>query len=397
MRLQGTLVGQLTAEHIASLAADHAGESRVLEFKRELPGHATEDRKEFLADVSALANTAGGVIVYGVATQRDGNGHDTGIADEIVGLPGLNLDKEKQRLLSMLHDGIRPSLAAAVATQEVAVPGAPGRVLVLGVGQSLSRPHMITYAGANRFWRRNDVSKYQPDVTELRAMFLEAQSWVTEAEAFRDRRIARIVNDIGTPPGLVREPALYVHVLPLGRLAEFIDLTCAVDQIRTVAPPGGSVANTHFNADGYLTHDYGAKDSIPSYVQWLRFGGAEAFTSRILTGRHDRGGRPRNLFFASNVDLYVPTFAKAAIAQLSGALRRDPPYVVLVSLDGVQGTVIAWENSWMYGREVPITETSFRLPSVVIEDPGADVETALRPVLDILWQAGGYPHAPQPG
>src|SRR5258707_551693 len=125
-----------------------------------------------------MSNTAGGVIIYGVETERDERGNDTGVASAIVGLPSINADKEKQRLTSMLHDGISPSLAAHSSIHDITLASAVGPVIVLGIGQSLARPHMITFDRSYRFWRRSDVGKYQPDIVELRSLFLETASWV---------------------------------------------------------------------------------------------------------------------------------------------------------------------------------------------------------------------------
>ena len=47
--------------------ADQTPESMTLEFKQELPGRSEKDRMEFLKDVVALANAAGGDVIYGIA------------------------------------------------------------------------------------------------------------------------------------------------------------------------------------------------------------------------------------------------------------------------------------------------------------------------------------------
>jgi predicted HTH transcriptional regulator len=51
---------------IESLLWNEVREDRTLEYKVLLPGNGREDRKEFLADITAFANAAGGDIVFGV-------------------------------------------------------------------------------------------------------------------------------------------------------------------------------------------------------------------------------------------------------------------------------------------------------------------------------------------
>src|SRR5690606_14073175 len=109
-----------------------------------------ESRREFLADASALANTVGGVILYGIETYRDAAGSDTGIAKRATGTGSINVDREQQRLLSMLKDGLSPALTSGVALQTICVAGADGPVLALGIGRSIVGPHMVTFRGSGK-------------------------------------------------------------------------------------------------------------------------------------------------------------------------------------------------------------------------------------------------------
>jgi predicted HTH transcriptional regulator len=173
MRLRGKLVGKIEAEDILGLVENKAPESRVLEYKRELPGRTDDEKKEFLADVTAFANTAGGVIVYGVETEKDAGIQDTGIPRSVVGVVVENQDKEQLRLGSLLHDGLDPSLVSQVALQWIAAPGVGRVILLVGVAQSLIGPHRIKYQNSGKIWRRSESGKYQPDFAEMCRMFIE--------------------------------------------------------------------------------------------------------------------------------------------------------------------------------------------------------------------------------
>lgn len=56
----------IDAADLHRLVASGASEGRDLEFKRELPGGSDAEIKEFLADVTSLANAHGGDLVFGV-------------------------------------------------------------------------------------------------------------------------------------------------------------------------------------------------------------------------------------------------------------------------------------------------------------------------------------------
>lgn len=51
---------------LAGLIANEIPESRDLEFKRDLPGQDPDNIREFLADVTSLANTNGGDLIFGI-------------------------------------------------------------------------------------------------------------------------------------------------------------------------------------------------------------------------------------------------------------------------------------------------------------------------------------------
>ncbi len=80
-------VDQITEDDLRRLIG--SSESRQLEFKQSI-GRSDEDAKEFLKDVSAMANATGGDVIYGVIEGSDENGNT--VATEIQGIAGENSD-----------------------------------------------------------------------------------------------------------------------------------------------------------------------------------------------------------------------------------------------------------------------------------------------------------------
>lgn len=62
----GLPVVQIDAAQLEALRADGVREGRQLEYKECLPGNSDDDKREFLADVTSLANAAGGDLIFGV-------------------------------------------------------------------------------------------------------------------------------------------------------------------------------------------------------------------------------------------------------------------------------------------------------------------------------------------
>jgi predicted HTH transcriptional regulator len=79
---------------LLDLISSQTAEGRTLEYKRDLPGRADAEKKEFLADISSFANTSGGDLIYGIEESQ-------GIPTSIVGLNGADMDAEKLRLDGM--------------------------------------------------------------------------------------------------------------------------------------------------------------------------------------------------------------------------------------------------------------------------------------------------------
>jgi len=71
--------------HVLSLI-NSASEGRQLEFKLRLPTDSYEDVVEFLKDVTAMANTIGGDILYGIAEGQDAGGNT--LAGAVDGISG---------------------------------------------------------------------------------------------------------------------------------------------------------------------------------------------------------------------------------------------------------------------------------------------------------------------
>ncbi|NLV75034.1 MAG: ATP-binding protein [Chloroflexi bacterium] len=77
-------------------------ETERIDFKRELPSSDSRGRLEFLKDVTALANTHGGFLLFGID-------EEAGLCKEILGSTG-NADEEHIRLVQWARSCVQPSL-----------------------------------------------------------------------------------------------------------------------------------------------------------------------------------------------------------------------------------------------------------------------------------------------
>lgn len=205
MALDSVALDAITEATLAALVNDAVAETRRLEFKQAVAG-GDEAHREFLADVSSLANAAGGDMIIGVVEEE-------GIAASIAGIDSGAVDSEIQRLENILRDGVDPRIPG-VNVRPVPVDSGTKAVLVIRVPRSWAGPHMVTFKGLSRFYSRNSSGKYQLDVAELRTAFVASQSARSAVRSFRVERLARIAEG-QTPVPLLDAPKVVLHVIPL--------------------------------------------------------------------------------------------------------------------------------------------------------------------------------------
>jgi hypothetical protein len=185
----------------------NARESKTLEFKQALPAKNDKEVIQFLAAVSALANTAGGDLLIGVTS-------DDGIATAIPGVPKPGFDEERLRLEQLLADNIEPRISS-VAFQSVDC-GNGNHVIIIRVQRSWLSPHRVTKN--DKFYGRNSDGKYPLDVSELRNAFVLGESAAQRIRAFRQERLLKIA--AGNTPGvLAPSTSMVLHVIPLPSFA----------------------------------------------------------------------------------------------------------------------------------------------------------------------------------
>lgn len=366
---------------IDSLVFNGVAESRTLEYKDRLPGSSDEEKKEFLSDISAFANASGGVILYGVSEERDGNGKTTGLPKDAKGLLGINADVEIRRLDNILRDGVDPRIPGI---QIKAIDGFPdGVVLIVRIPKSWNSPHMVTFKNLSRFFARNSAGKYQLDVAEIRSTFIASESLIERVRQFRSDRIAKILAD-ETPVPLEPDPKIVLHVLPIESFSSptSIDLSW-VDRSSGLRPIYSSNWNRRYNFDGLVTYSSFQLPVAHSYAQIFRNGCIEAVESLLLSPRNGRKVIPSNAYEEELIS------ALQGYLELQTQLELRPPLFILVSLLGVKGYEMG-VNSLYPRQQMPIDRDILLVPEVFLDDLTIKVVDILRPVFDSVWQSAGW-------
>jgi hypothetical protein len=151
-RLEGLFGARLDAvshAQVAALKTNEVSESYDLEFKGELYGANDRAKRDLAGDVAALANTAGGVLLLGVAEDDQAR---------VAELPGVALsDSEVLRYRSIVADLVHPLPTFDV--RQIDAPNRPGHgFLMIAVLRSSSAPHGVLVNEGLRYPRRNGAS-----------------------------------------------------------------------------------------------------------------------------------------------------------------------------------------------------------------------------------------------
>ncbi len=376
-------IDEIEERDIDALVTDGEPESRTIDYKGELPGGKDDDKREFLADVSAFANASGGDIVFGV---EEGGGDKKGIPTKVVGLSG-DMDGAILRLESMLRSGLEPVLPGLRIRRVDRAAGPP--VLVLRVPKSWLAPHRVTFRGHDRFYVRTSAGKDKMDVTELRAAFALSEGLPERLRRFRRERLALIAAG-ETPAPLVPGPKVVLHVVPFDA-GRHLDMTAVAREKDELEPMNTTYVGYRFNVDGYLAHDRPSGPARPgeSYVQVLRSGALEYAWARLCWGKDQR--TIDRFFLEGNV---VEALRRGV--ELLRGLDFGPPIFALMTMLGVKGLAMGRENAYndLCAESDPFDRDDLLLPDVAVQDFADDAPAVLKPAFDTMWQAAGKPGSP---
>jgi hypothetical protein len=386
MPLYDVPLDEVDERALSSLVENEVGEDRRIEYKECLPGTSQDEKAEFVRDISSLANTLGGDVLYGVREKRDAEGHPTGIPEDLCGLAGLNVDAVKLRFDSMLRDRLDPRLSG-VECRSVPVAGSR-TVLVVRVPRSWRRPHMVRNEGW--FYGRSSSRRFQLDAGQLREAFLESETVAERLRAFRNERLAMIEQHETPVPMPQASPKVVLHVVPLAAFSAGarVDLGAASEAPGKMRPIGSVGWDYRHNFDGFLSFDGADEAGLHgAYTQLFRNGALEAVGAQF-TGTVEERPFIRSGMLERDLIQGLRDYLR-----LEQALGVSAPLVVMLSLLGVKGyTIYVDEFRYVTGRPEQhiIDRDRLVVPDVLVEDLGADPAQVLKPCLNAVWNACGY-------
>ncbi len=250
MALLDIPLGTIVANDLRQLIDSGAVESLYVDYKAATYGTTPEQHREFLADISSFANTAGGDLIIGMIEK---GGVPIGFRP-FTEYP----EPELRRLDDMARSGLQPRISnlkmRAVPTPE------GGHVVIVRIPHSFNGPHRVIRDNDNRFWARSSASpkKFEPNVEQLRHLFTDPPYLADRIRSFRTDRLAKI-GACESPIPLAPGGKIILHVIPLPSFADsrFLDIVSSVAAGYHMPLPldGASGLNQHsVNLDGVVNY-----------------------------------------------------------------------------------------------------------------------------------------------
>jgi len=342
-------------------------ESRTLDYKSELPLDGREARKEFLADVTAFANTAGGDLVVGV-TEKQG---------EPEAFPGIEIadwDEFQLRLTNLIRDGTEPRLQGLSFHR---VSTTSGRyVLILRVPRSYRRPHRVVLGGHGHFYGRDSAQKYQLDVEDLRRTFTQAAGISEVLQQFRAER-ADLVRRDQAFSSVPHSPKAVLHLIPEDSLAGDRELDLSNIGLGEARPlPRAALGYSHGVAlEGIYWYNEWA------YTALFRNGIIEAVEA-LIVHKGMLSPNPLQQEVVDGVTSYLPLLRRLGV---------DPPFRIVLTLIGVKGCAFpVWSVDTLVRPRRQLVDDTLELNGPILDTFEVEPALALRPLFDRLWNAFGY-------
>jgi hypothetical protein len=367
----------ITIADIHLLITNRIPEGPLLEFKRDHYGRKDADKREFAADVTAMANAKGGYILIGVD-------EDQGFACAAAGVGTDNADELILAVAQSLRSIIEPEIFG-LGVRWLPVLDNMG-ILLVHVPQSWSAPHAVTHEKSCKFFLRDENGKHPMSVQEIKRSFSFAGEIEGRVREFRSTRLELLRRNEGPLAIAEDEPKLVYHLLPLSAVTNPQQIR--FDQHDSgISPFDARGYNSLHSIDGFVT--YSGREEIMKAVR--------AFTTLFRSGAVEAVGNISAGKSDSAPILHLTGIEKSLLEKTEQCLRElkkrgiSMPFYVIVSMLSVKGHAASSRfdmNAMLY----PFRAEDLQLPELLIDQHNIDlpVPTILRPLFDLLWNAFGW-------
>ena len=384
--LDGIPFHDMAEDHLNSLVLLRVAENARLEYKMELKTSSDKDKRELCKDVSALANSQGGYILFGIS---ESNGTPSGI-------PGIQFDDTfKQQLFQILMSGISPRIQRL---NERVVPLKNGyKVLVLKLEPD-GYLHQVKYDD-NRYYKRAGTITIAMESSDVETFF-RSSGPSTRKEEVED------INDIYC--AALKSKKYFKGVEGKGICAlTVIPEVSSIKLDMSALPSNFNILFRPLYCSGWgseitgrsrFTYGRGTDDKVPYAVTEVTdMGEVKAYNSFMLENRH------WDMQLPEQCSGYIPSIAYerelvAAFHLYLTSLKElgvSGPFFCHVALLNIRGYVMYTDPMLMVSGGRIFQQDDIRpglchIPNEKGYATIKDMAKSLRPIFDFIWREFGY-------
>ncbi len=348
-------------------------EAKTLEFKETIKIDADSEKEEFLADVSSLANSVGGYLLYGLKENE-------GLATNLEGFENTDIDALILKIENLLRDCIKPRINN-IGIKSLTLENGKF-VLIIKLPKSWNSPHMIDFKGKTKFYARNSTGKYKMDIDEIRTSFSLSESISEKIKSFRRERLS-IIESGETPIILKNNSKMVLHIIPFNSIDKsnnydlnFLIEPTSREPLRTIIAES---INYKYNVDGLSLYDpHGF-----SYTQIFRNGIIESVSNPSWSDEKIIPSYAYEDNLLKTIKVYLGILNK---------LNIDFPIIIMVSFIGVKGFKMAVNQRLFFSsfEQHIVDRDNLVINEVIINDKDEDISKSVKPIFDTVWNACGF-------
>lgn len=173
--LLGSRLEDVQYPQLVTLTENQIPESFDLDYKSKLYGSSDKDKRDAATDVAALANTAGGLLILGIAEDDQARAESA---------PGVSLSEAEERRIRQIVGSQVVPLPVLDFLHIEAVPESGHGLLLIAVPRSPLAPHAVIVNDGLRYPRRNGATTRYLSEPEVAAAYRDR---FTTARTLRDR------------------------------------------------------------------------------------------------------------------------------------------------------------------------------------------------------------------
>ena len=386
------IVSEMSLQHLVD---NQVAETWNLDFKLDIERDCNmlpskKAKQEFLADLTSLANTFGGQLIFGIS-------EDCGKASTIVGIDVEDVDQFESCLNNLVRDCVKPQLAGVEYSWIGLHSGK--QVLIVSTQRSWNSPHVVDIGNHWRFYKRHSNGKHQMDITELKQTFDSSGNNRARAMKYRDERFEEITRKshfIGgpIPEELKKLPSVILHLIPAMHGEGVIQTEPAkvIELLEGYVDISRLFCNWMLCFDGFCARSHDSPEgNVVSNLLLTREGVLEVILGNQLSLECDRR------WLSSSYERVIVTIVRSFLTILR-QLDVPPPFYTFLTLKGFPSYSIL-DRSYEPFRQInhrKITRDPMISYPIVIRNYTCDVPSVLKPLFDPVWnecglkQSGNY-------